>query len=179
MSDTIILDSRYKKLNAIDWDFPNTAQDALASIHPYPARFIPDIPRELISLLGCDKDAAILDPFCGSETTLVEAQRAGFHAIGIDLNPIACLISSVKTKRLPVNFPLAANAVCEQAKKTYAGCVEVPTIPNLNHWFKADIQKALSSILQHIEEQSDIAIKSALKLALSLCSSICCRAILQ
>ena len=39
----------------------------------------------------------ILDPFCGSGTALVEAQRAGFDAVGIDLNPIACRISRVKT----------------------------------------------------------------------------------
>ena len=31
----------------------DASQDSLASIHPYPARFIPDIPRELISSLGC------------------------------------------------------------------------------------------------------------------------------
>lgn len=98
MSHIEIFDSRYARLKAVDWDFTDASQDSLASIHPYPARFIPDIPRELISGLGCDKGAVILDPFCGSGTTLLEAQRAGFESVGIDLNPIACLISSVKTK---------------------------------------------------------------------------------
>ncbi|KAA4287867.1 site-specific DNA-methyltransferase, partial [Bacteroides ovatus] len=101
MSNTTIFDSRYTKLKTIDWNFQDVSQDALANIHPYPARFIPDIPRELISALGCAKGSVVLDPFCGSGTTLVEAQRAGFDAVGIDLNPIACLISSVKTQPLP------------------------------------------------------------------------------
>ena len=55
MSYIEIFDSGYTKLKAVDWNFTNVAQDSLASIHPYPARFIPDIPRDLIPALGCDK----------------------------------------------------------------------------------------------------------------------------
>ena len=167
MSHIEIFDSRYARLKAVDWDFTDASQDSLASIHPYPARFIPDIPRELISGLGCDKGAVILDPFCGSGTTLLEAQRAGFESVGIDLNPIACLISSVKTKELPPEFLPVAHDVYEQAKNTFDGYVDIPTIPNLDHWFKPDVQKALSSLLTHIDEQSDVNLKNALKLALS------------
>lgn len=167
MSYTEIFDSQYINLKSIDWDFTDASQDSLASIHPYPARFIPDIPRGLISALGCDKDSVILDPFCGSGTTLLEAQRAGFEAVGIDLNPIACLISSVKTQILPNDFLQSANSICEQAQSTYNGCVEIPSIPNLDHWFKADIQKALSAILTHIDAVHDVKARNALKLALS------------
>ena len=167
MSHIEIFDSRYTKLKTVDWNFNNASKDSLASIHPYPARFIPDIPRELISALGCNKEAVVLDPFCGSGTTLLEAQRAGFESVGIDLNPIACLISSVKTKKLPQGFLSIATDVYEQAKSTFDGCVNIPTIPNLDHWFKPDVQKALSSLLRHINEQCDINLKNALKLALS------------
>ena len=167
MSNTTIFDSRYTKLKTIDWNFQDVSQDALANIHPYPARFIPDIPRELISALGCAKGSVVLDPFCGSGTTLVEAQRAGFDAVGIDLNPIACLISSVKTQPLPEKYLCTAKEIYKDAKETFSGPVEIPSIPNLDHWFKSDIQKALSSILNHIEEESDAAMRNALKLALS------------
>lgn len=167
MSKIEIFDSQYSDLKFTDWDFTTSSQDPLANIHPYPARFIPDIPRELISKLGCVKNSVILDPFCGSGTTLVEAQRAGFESVGIDLNPIACLISSVKTQELPQHFLTAANQVFENAKTTYASCVKIPTIPNLDHWFKSDIQKALSSVLQQIELLDDNITKNGLKLALS------------
>ena len=115
MSNTTIFDSRYTKLKTIDWNFQDVSQDALANIHPYPARFIPDIPRELISALGCAKGSVVLDPFCGSGTTLVEAQRAGFDAVGIDLNPIACLISSVKTQPLPEKYLCTAKEIYKDA----------------------------------------------------------------
>ena len=40
--------------------------------------------------------ATVLDPFCGSGTTLVEARAAGMSAVGIDLNPLAVLIARAK-----------------------------------------------------------------------------------
>ncbi|MDY0282046.1 MAG: class I SAM-dependent methyltransferase, partial [Salinivirgaceae bacterium] len=167
MQNTKIYDSRYIKLKSIDWNFTDASEDPLSNIHPYPARFIPNIPRELILALGCDKNSVILDPFCGSGTTLLEAQRAGFESVGVDLNPIACLISNVKTQRAPENFLYEANIINEQSKKAFDENVKIPAIPNLDHWFKADVQKALSVILKHIDEQSDMALKNALKLALS------------
>ena len=51
MSDVILYDDNYEKLKEIDWDFENETQDAIAKLHPYPARFIESIPRYLINLL--------------------------------------------------------------------------------------------------------------------------------
>ena len=39
----------------------------------------------------------VLDPFCGSGTTLVSSNFFGLNAIGIDANPLMCLVSQVKT----------------------------------------------------------------------------------
>ncbi len=167
MSNMEMPDPRYSELNNIDWNFSNAVQDTLSNIHPYPARFISDIPRELIRVLGCEKNSVVFDPFCGSGTTLIEAQRAGYDAVGVDLNPIACLISRVKVNCLPKDFLCIANNVCSSAKEAYNGSIKVPVIPNLDHWFKADIQKALSSILQQIAIQPNTIIRDALRLALS------------
>ena len=99
-----------QRLSDIDWDFPQSkTSESIHSIHPYPAKFIPEIPRHLIESLPIPKDTAILDPFCGSGVTLVEAQIRGLKSVGIDLNPIACLISKVKTQNLPADFLNAAD----------------------------------------------------------------------
>ncbi len=63
--------------------------------HSYPARLHPTVARRLIELLSPSK-AVILDPFCGSGTVLVEARLAGRLALGLDLNPLAVLLSRVK-----------------------------------------------------------------------------------
>ena len=49
-------------------------------------------------LVGCALPGKIvLDPFMGSATTLVEAQRLGCPSIGIDVNPVSCLLGAAKT----------------------------------------------------------------------------------
>ena len=81
-----------------NWDFAEIKSNTgLHAIHPYPARFIPQLPRQLINLLRPLKSGIIFDPFCGSGTSLVEAQALGFRSVGIDLNPIATLLTKVKT----------------------------------------------------------------------------------
>lgn len=167
MADIKIYDNRYINLSSVDWDFADAVVDPLASIHPYPARFINEIPKHLIERVGCPKGTIILDPFCGSGTTLVEAQRHGVDSVGIDLNPIACLISKVKTQPLPDGFFSVVERTAVQAMKLYKGAVSIPKIPNIDHWFKQEIQKALSALLYIIHDQEDQIIKDALRIALS------------
>ena len=88
------------RLCELDWDFVDANTRYLThSIHPYPAKFIPQIPNAIIQELSSVNET-ILDPFCGSGTALVEALRLGRHAIGVDANPLACLISQAKTTRI-------------------------------------------------------------------------------
>lgn len=87
----------------IDWDFKT--EDSRSFVHNfcwYPSRFIPVIPCHLIKSLSHAGDT-VLDPFCGSGTTVLEALKLGRNAIGIDLNPIATFITSAKVNVLNRN----------------------------------------------------------------------------
>lgn len=86
-----------------DWEFANEdTQYASHNIHRYSGKFIPQIARSAIQLLS-DPYETVLDPYLGSGTTALEAILLERRCIGIDINPLAILISKVKTTVLPVN----------------------------------------------------------------------------
>ena len=87
-----------------DWEFENEdTQYASHNIHRYSGKFIPQIARSAIQLLS-DPGDIILDPYLGSGTTALEAILLDRKCIGIDINPLAILISKVKTTVLPVDL---------------------------------------------------------------------------
>ena len=57
----------------------------------------PHLVREYIHDFGLADGATILDPFCGTGTTVVESKLRGFRAIGIEANPFPHFASTVKT----------------------------------------------------------------------------------
>ncbi|MBA2123867.1 hypothetical protein B9J78_02860 [bacterium Unc6] len=90
-------------LDKIDWDFKDfTTQYLTHTFHSYPARFIPQIPLTFIKLFTKEKET-VLDPMCGCGTTLVEAFLNNRNSIGNDFNPLATLITKVKTTLIDEN----------------------------------------------------------------------------
>ena len=88
------------RLEEMDWDFASAKTGYLThNLHPYPAKFIPQIPNALIQELSSVGET-IGDIFCGSGTTLLEALQLKRNAVGIDANPLATVISRAKTTPL-------------------------------------------------------------------------------
>ncbi len=154
------------RLESIDWSFANRERaHPIEAIHPYPAKFIGEIPRALMRVLPCAAGTLVFDPFAGSGTTLLEAQRLGLPAVGVDLNPIACLIARVKTGARP-------KALSETARTTSiiastSSVEQTWSIPNVDHWFKGDVQRAIAALLNEFRTVHDRATYDALRLALS------------
>lgn len=121
--------------------------------HPYPAKFIPQIPRVLIAHYSSPGDT-VLDPMCGSGTTLVEAALAGRHAMGVDINPVSTLISEAKTSRLDATAESELRDHIELVRSSSAGRdfgLRVPEFKNRDHWFAVEVSQALTAILHSIE----------------------------
>lgn len=146
--------------------------------HPYPAKFVPHIPREIIAKLSVEGDL-VLDPFCGSGTSLVEAALLGRPSIGIDLNPIACLAARVKSTALGEDslseVRVVADGLRELLFRAQFGRLEsverceIPRIPNhkIDHWFLPHVQCELALIKREIDACTDSAARDMLLLALS------------
>ena len=164
--DSSLVSSIRKRLAVIDWNFNHRVQiPAIEAVHPYPAKFIGDLPRALIETLPCPENTIIFDPFVGSGTTLIEAQRFGIPSVGVDLNPIACLISRVKTAPAPVDLLETAQQISLIASKNQSP--QRWDIPNVDHWFKDGVQKSVAALLQEINHLNEGGMYDALRLALS------------
>ena len=146
------------------WDFVDPQPDPLSKIHPYPAKFIRRIPRKLIHEFPPRKGLALLDPFCGSGTALSEAQVVGIPSIGVDVNPIAVMISRVRSSPVPDGVLRVAQRVEFIARANQEPLL--PAIPRLDHWFKPQVQLAIASLTRAIDEQGE-GCKELLRLALS------------
>ena len=94
-----LLEAAVRRFENRDWTFADAKTNGgVHSIHPYPARFIPQIPGTLLDTFHHVTGGAVLDPFCGSGTTLVECSARGIPSVGVDINHIAVLVASVKVK---------------------------------------------------------------------------------
>ena len=165
MLDTTPASTSVADLSSVGWDFDGLPAARTAhSIHPYPAKFIPQIPRELIRLFPPPSGTAVFDPFCGSGTTLLEARLLGYKSIGNDLSPLAALIARVKTAPLASSLSAAAAAVCQRASAT---AQPIPDIPRVDHWFQPPVQDALARLVARINEVKDSLVRNALLVALS------------
>lgn len=160
-----IVETIAEKLGGVDWDFEGDySRGRIHEIHSYPARFIPQIPRELIRLFHPGDKSLVFDPFCGSGTTLVEAVAAGVPAIGVDINPLAILIAKVKITPLLHSILPIVRTVATQARLKPA---PIPDIPRLNHWFLPAAQESLARLVQQIGNVGEPTVRDVLKVALS------------
>ena len=154
------------QFHGIDWTFEQAKTNVgLHSIHPYPARFVPQIPRYLIQLFQPIVNGPVLDPFCGSGTTLVESQAKGIASSGIDVNPIAALISNVKTN--PPHQDISPTAARLAAVAEASADSTSPNIPRLAHWFSPGAILALAKLTKVLDDVSEPKVYDALRVALS------------
>jgi DNA modification methylase len=81
-----------------DWCFKNvrSIEQWTHGYHRYPAKFLPNVVKKLIEEYT-QEDDLIADLFAGCGTTLVEAKIHGRKSIGVDINPVAELITKAKT----------------------------------------------------------------------------------
>lgn len=175
-----------ERLKAIDWDFRDAKTIYLThGLHPYPAKFIPQIPNALIQELSSVGET-VVDIFCGSGTTLVEALLLKRNAIGVDANPLACLISEAKTTRLQDGDVELLEALAKRAEELadslclysegslfgtsiFTSGAWRPDDPSIPFWFGPLVVEELAEILSWC---SSLPSDSSQKLALTAFSSI-------
>lgn len=148
--------------------------------HPYPAKYTPQIVNRFFNLY-CKQGFTILDPFCGSGTTLVEGVLNGMNSVGIDLNPIAYIISRAKSNHYSVEEidiirdfiseiqPQANNGLFAEnnvSLKNENG-ISIPDFPNRSHWFQENVSYELATLKKKIDRIKSENIKNLMYCAFS------------
>ena len=157
-------------------DFNHVTMDySTHKYHSYPATMIPKLPELFINAVqSVVPVGSLYDPFMGSGTTLVEGIRHNINSTGIDLNPLAVLISRVKTRKLD-STKLAKQATklfdnIDQAKALVNNDKLVINIPKFNHidyWFKPEVIIDLELIKEQINKVKDTSTREFFLLAFS------------
>lgn len=161
-------------LQGINFDFGGKDTSYLThSFHPYPAKFPPQLPKQI--LLSFSKQGeTVLDPFCGSGTTMVEARLQGVNSVGVDVNGLACLLSKVKSTPLSLEQCLLIERTMQEiANESFywqmgnKQSVQLPNIEGLEHWFQTNVAEELTILRQKIETIFDNDVKDFFKVVLS------------
>jgi hypothetical protein len=131
----------------------------------------PATTRHAVELTAGTGDV-VLDPFCGSGTTLVEARRVGAKAIGVDANPLAVLIARAKTWTAPkaqrvlmgkIGHDIAEDALAagkaarrannrEKPMRAPAGVDPVVRNRRLQGWFPPHVRRELEQLAGGVDE---------------------------
>ena len=145
------------------------------SVHPFPDRMAPDLALDVIE--ACKGPLRVLDPMSGSGTVLAVARSRGHRAIGIDIDPLAVLISRVWTTEVDSRALQAkANDVLEDARRIFVSLRTRDAYPMnaddetrrfVRYWFDAYARRQLVSLATVIQEVQDDTIRDALWCAFS------------
>ena len=138
-------------------------------LHSYPAKVIPHIPHFFLSAKALAKpDSIVLDPFSGSGTVALEACLAGLDAVASDSNPLARLLTKVKTS--PIS-PRRLDQGIRNLKQLVAvsRSVTVPEVVNLEYWFTPQAIKQLARISAAIKRIKEPDLRALAQIAFSSC----------
>ncbi len=138
------------------------------AIHPYVAKFMPHFPNLFIRLLTKPNDV-VLDPMCGSGTTLIDAILNGRNAMGIDIDPLSRLITKVATTRVSKSkLERLRNWEKKIEKETInPNEYNLKIVHNHHIWFRDDVLATIIHIKTSINEIDDIDLQDIAKLSLS------------
>jgi hypothetical protein len=161
---------RVPKPDASYWlNSPNGRSEYTHTLFRFPAKFHPPVVRWALGNYG-RRGSVLLDPFTGSGTAQVEALVRGISSVGIDVDPLACLIAKAKTTPLdPAKLRRALQRIklvlspflglhsdrearkgadiSEARLERESASLDIPPILNITHWFRRYVIVDLSRIV--------------------------------
>ena len=151
---------------------------SLHNTHAFIAKFHSAVPKLFIEALT-DPGEVVLDPMCGSGTTLIEAVLASRIGMGLDFDPLGVKLSRMKTSRLDTG--MVKTTLYRIANNAFVGSLTSPYSINqflethyseevLNffyYWFSEESIVKLASLIQEIQQIEEVALKNFFEIIFS------------
>lgn len=137
------------RLERINGNGPNRQSTRYSAhgLHEYKGRFNPQIPKAILNILAVPSGSRVLDPFCGSGTSLVEAVHLGMDASGTDINPLAVFLANAKISSLRVEpSELRAAAKAALRGKAYPKSAVDARATYLASWFSPEVLREIERL---------------------------------
>lgn len=145
-----------------DFDFSGSRIEGIHKLHDYPAMLVPNLVEKIIKEYA-EKNDVIFDPFGGSGTVAVCANRLGHNAISNDINPLARFITKVKTTKLDLlKLTRKFDAVTELLNNTENFSDAEEFLPQgifFKNWYSKEVLLKLSYIREIINKFYDADVK--------------------
>jgi DNA modification methylase len=181
MTETLQQNNIAEKFNVKidgDWAFAGniSTNQFTHGYHRYPAKFIPQMVKKIIEDFTCETDK-IADVFAGCGTTLVESKIHGRNSIGVDINPVAKLITMAKITPIePQKLERAIIKLYKRIKyfkpeKSYAKKKH----DRIDYWFRPEEKNKIGFLYSLISQIDDEELKIFFLCALSNIFKNCSR----
>ncbi|MBL7785037.1 MAG: hypothetical protein JNM36_03975 [Chitinophagales bacterium] len=125
---------------ALSFDYLKEADTTkhIHRLHPYKGKFIPQLVAYFLDThidefkqnVVFNEGDVVLDIFCGSGTTLVQANELGLHAVGIDVSAFNTLISNVKVMKVDLDELYTIVSQITANLKVFVSSSKVPFFEN-------------------------------------------------
>jgi hypothetical protein len=116
----------------------------------------------------CPEEGRLLDPFVGGGAVLVESLHLGRSGDGLDVNPLAALISKVKTTRVDgARLTAAYESILTAFPKTKPEPIDFPPTTRIDFWFKPYMIPQLTKLRALIDQIEEPEVRDVFRVALS------------
>lgn len=161
-----------------DWCFKNvrSIEQWTHGYHRYPAKFLPNLVKKLIEEYTYENDL-VADFFAGCGTTLVEAKVHGRKSIGVDINPVAELITKAKTnpvapRKIENRFNIIVESFDDFNLKKYSN---IAVHERIDYWFSNEHKAKIAFLYDKILATRGRSTKDFFLVALSHILKNCSR----
>lgn len=123
------------------------------NFHSYPAKFIPQLARWVIEKFSSERQT-ILDPMCGCGTSLIEARLVRKHSFGVDIDPLACLLTKVKST--PIKVDLLNNAISKMLERIHVDFRRLEKQPGLSEYMTDYVEETLQYTIPNFYRRDEL-----------------------